>query len=40
MQKAQSQVYDSPVCMVISIETLRVICSSGTENVGEIDGIW
>ena len=39
-EKAESLAYASPVCTAISAETQRAISSSGTENVGEVDGVW
>ena len=38
--KTNTKVYIPPTCQVILIETQRVICASGTEDVGEFDGVW
>ena len=42
MKKVMKNVYDTPVCKVLSVDTQRVICDSqsGTENVGVTPGTW
>ena len=37
---SDAQVYEAPVCRVISVGTNRVICGSETEIVGEDEGEW
>ena len=40
IEKAAAQTYVPPVCQEILINAESMICTSPTENVGEIDGEW
>ena len=38
--KAEQEVYESPVCNEFFVGTQRIICESETEKVEETDGEW
>lgn len=41
MKKSMKKnVYDTPLCEVLSVSTQNVICGSETEHVGEKEGEW
>ena len=39
-ETADINVYESPICEVHFMGTLKVICDSDTEHVGEDEGEW